>query len=228
MAEEKAVAKSYSHTLDQLTDCSAVTEKEKDFILYYLDSYNATQAYLNAYGKEKNKKSASAKAVALLKKPAVKAIIKKLRKAMMQDYELHPSQYLEYLIKVAHADIGDFIKFSNVEEPVYGNDGLQMIDQDTGMPMTRKLNKIYLVDSETVDTSTIVSIKQSRDGVSIQMADKSKAWDKLAEYFGWLDKKTETAVDDSGLLEAIQGKVEVTWENGQTIYGDLEKTLEKD
>ena len=111
---------------------------------------------------------------------------------------------------------------------MYGDDGLQMIDQDTGMPMTRKLNKMYLADSETVDTSTIVSIKQGRDGVSIQMADKSKAWDKLAEYFGWLDKKTETAVDDSGLLKAIQGKVEVTWDNGQTIYGDLEKTLEKD
>lgn len=48
MAEEKSIAKSYSHALDQLTDCSAVTEKEKDFILYYLDSYNATQAYLKA------------------------------------------------------------------------------------------------------------------------------------------------------------------------------------
>ena len=227
MAEEKSIAKSYSHALDQLTDCSAVTEKEKDFILYYLDSYNATQAYLKAFNTE-NKKGASAKAVALLKKPTVKSIIKKLRKAMMQDYEVHPSQYLEYLIKVANADIGDFIKFSNVEEPVYGDDGLQMIDQDTGMPMTRKLNKMYLADSETVDTSTIVSIKQGRDGVSIQMADKSKAWDKLAEYFGWLDKKTETAVDDSGLLKPIQGKVEVTWDNGQTIYGDLEKTLEKD
>lgn len=32
MAEEKSIAKSYSHALDQLTDCSAVTEKEKDFI----------------------------------------------------------------------------------------------------------------------------------------------------------------------------------------------------
>ena len=55
MAEEKSIAKSYSHALDQLTDCSAVTEKEKDFILYYLDSYNATQAYLKAFNTENKK-----------------------------------------------------------------------------------------------------------------------------------------------------------------------------
>ena len=63
MAEEKSIAKSYSHALDQLTDCSAVTEKEKDFILYYLDIYNATKGYLKALITEK-KKVASAKAVA--------------------------------------------------------------------------------------------------------------------------------------------------------------------
>lgn len=213
--------------LDQLVDCDKLTNKQKDFIVYYLDTNNATQAYLKAYDGE-SKKTARISGSGLLKNPAIASTIRKLRKAMMQDYEVHPSQYVEYLLKVAHADLGDFLKFSEEEVPVYGDDGLQMIDQDTGMPLTKKVNKMHLVDSETVDTSTLVSVKQGRDGISIQMADKAKAWDKLAEYFGWFNKANEATVDDSGLLSAIQGKVEMTWDNGETVYGDLEKTLSKD
>lgn len=227
MAKDKAVAKAYSHMLDQLVDCDRLTNKQKDFIVYYLDTNNATQAYLKAFDGE-SKKTARIAGNGLLKNPAIASTIRKLRKAMMQDYEVHPSQYVEYLLKVAHADLGDFLKFSEEEVPVYGDDGLQMIDQDTGMPLTKKVNKMHLVDSETVDTSTLVSVKQGRDGISIQMADKAKAWDKLAEYFGWFNKTNEATVDDSGLLSAIQGKVEMTWDTGETIYGDLEKTLSKD
>lgn len=227
MAKDKAVAKAYSHMLDQLVDCDKLTNKQKDFIVYYLDTNNATQAYLKAFDGE-SKKTARIAGSGLLKNPAIASTIRKLRKAMMQDYEVHPSQYVEYLLKVAHADLGDFLKFSEEEVPVYGDDGLQMIDQDTGMPLTKKVNKMHLVDSETVDTSTLVSVKQGRDGISIQMADKAKAWDKLAEYFGWFNKTNEATVDDSGLLNAIQGKVEMTWDTGETIYGDLEKTLSKD
>ena len=212
--------------LDELMDSSKLTEKQKKFIVEYLDSNNATQAYLKAFDGT-SRQSAAINGNLLLKTPAIAATVKKLRKAMMHDYDVHPSQYVEYLLKVAHADLGDFLKFSEEEVPVYGEDGLQMIDQDTGMPLTKKVNKMHLVNSETVDTSTLVSVKQGRDGISIQMADKARAWDKLAEYFGWLNKNNEPAVDDSSLLEALQGKVEVTWDDGQTIYGDLEKTLDK-
>ena len=218
------VKKLTDHVIDKLVECDTLNERQKDFVLYYLECNNATQAYLKAFGG--TRKGAGISSSLLLNSPAVSTVVKKLRKLMMKEYDLNPAMYIEYLLKVANADIGDFLKFSEEEVPVYGDDGLQMIDQDTGLPLTKKVNKMHLVDSDTVDTSTIISVKQGRDGISIQMADKSKAWEKLAEYFGWMNKPDEKTVDDSGILRAIQGKVEATWDTGETVYADLEKTLE--
>ena len=210
--------------VDKILDAD-ISDGQKDFVLFYLESSNATHAYLKAFGGEK--KYAAVRGAELLQDEKVAKVISRLKKILMKSYNVDPAQYIEYLMKVANADLGDYLQFAEEEIPVYDAEGLEMINPDTGEPITKKVNKMHLVNSSMVDTSSIISVKQGRDGISIQLADKSKAWDKLADYFGWGVKKEETKeVADSGILKAIEGKVEITW-GKPDIYDDLDKTLEK-
>lgn len=209
--------------IDKILDCD-LTDNQQDFVLYYLQSNNATQAYLKAYNG--SKKWAHIKGSQLLKTPKVKEAITKMKKILLKSYDLDPSQYIDYLVKVAHADLGDFLHFSEEEVPVLDTDGTPMFNTDTGEPLTKKVNKMHLVNSDYVDTSSLIGVKQGRDGISIQLADKAKAWDKLAEYFGWTGKKSSAEVDDSGILTAIQGKVDSSWDDD--IDADLDATLKAD
>lgn len=204
---------------------SSLSEKEKRFVLYYLESYNATQSYLKVYGGDKN--YAVIRAFRLLQKSNIKSQIKKLKKLLQIGYDIDPSQYIEFLLKAANADIGDYIKFSEEEVQEYDKDGEALIDIDTGKPIVKKVNKMHLVNSDEVDTSIITSIKQGRDGISIQLVDKLKCWEKIKEFFEWKMNVEKKDTIETNIITALQESADKTWdENG--VYDDLETTLKDD
>lgn len=204
---------------------SALTEKEKQFVLYYLESCNPTQSYLKAYGG--NKSYASVKAFQLLQKSNIKSQIKKLKKILQLGYDIDPSKYIEFLLKAANADIGDYIKFSEEEVQEYDKDGEALIDIDTGKPLIKKVNKMHLVNSDTIDTSIITSIKQGRDGISIQLVDKLRCWEKIKDFFEWKIKQDEKSVAETNIIEVLKDSAERNWSEDE-IYDDLEETLRDD
>lgn len=204
---------------------SSLSEKEKLFVLYYLESYNATQSYLKAYGG--NKAKASVLAFSLLQRDKIKSQIKKLKKILQLGYDIDPSRYIEFLLKAANADIGDYIKFSEEEVQEYDKDGEALIDIDTGKPIVKKVNKMHLVDSNIVDTSIITSIKQGRDGITIQLVDKLKCWEKIKDFFEWKMNQEEKAVAETNIIEALKGNTDKTW-GEEDVYDDLNKTLKDD
>ena len=93
--------------------------------------------------------------------------------------------------------------------------------------MTKKVNRMHLTNSDFVDCSVVESIKQGRDGISIQLADKGKAWEKLAKYFGWVGEQKKEETSDSGILDAIKGEIGKTWDDDD-LDSDLDKTLSQD
>lgn len=204
---------------------SSLSEEEKRFVLYYLESYNATQSYLKAFGGEKSKASISA--FRLLHKSSIKSQIKKLKKLLQVGYDIDPSRYIEFLLKAANADIGDYIKFSEEEVEQYDKDGVALVDPDTGETIKKKINKMHLVNSDNIDTSVITSIKQGRDGITIQLVDKLKCWDKIKEFFEWKMKQEEKYTAETNIIEALKENTDKTWSKGD-IYSDLEETLEDD
>lgn len=204
---------------------SSLSEEEKRFVLYYLESYNATQSYLKAFGGEKSKASISA--FRLLHKSSIKSQIKKLKKLLQVGYDIDPSRYIEFLLKAANADIGDYIKFSEEEVEQYDKDGVALVDPDTGETIKKKINKMHLVNSDKIDTSVITSIKQGRDGITIQLVDKLKCWDKIKEFFEWKMKQEEKYTAETNIIEALKENTDKTWSKGD-IYSDLEETLEDD
>lgn len=206
---------------DELFNTS-LSEKEKNFILYYLESYNATQSYLKAYGGEK--KNAGLLAFQLLQRKDIRAQIKKLKKILQIGYDVDPSKYIEFLLKAANADIGDYITFSEEDVPQLDKDGSVLIDPDTGEPVTKKINKMHLVNSKNIDTSVIVGIKQGRDGITLQMVDKLKCWEKIKDYFEWKMKQEETTESNNNIIEVLNKSAKSVWDKGN-VDDDLEETL---
>ena len=96
---------------------------------------------------------------ALLRITQVKKEVQRLRKVMRQHLDIEREDLIQYCLKVVGADIGDYVSF--------------------------KGSKVTLTDSTMVDTSIISEVKQGKVGVSIRLADKKWAWDKLEKYLGW-------------------------------------------
>lgn len=206
--------------IDNIVDTD-LTEQEQDFILYYLESNNGTQSYLKAYGGEK--KFAAFKACRLLKSQKIKSEIKRIKKIMKIGMDIDPSKYLDTLLKVANADIGDYIKFSEEEIPEYDDEGMPLLNQDTGEPITRKVNRMHLEDSSKVDTTVIQEIKQGKDGISIKLVDKMRAWEKLKEFFEWKKQQEDNSKISNNLIEVLQTKTENVWEDDEEGTEDANK-----
>ena len=214
-----------NNMIDVLVDLD-LTDKETDFVLYYLESNNATQSYLKSY--KINKKWAGIKGYQLLHKPKIESAIKKLKKIQKHALDVNPNLYVETLLKGASADIGDYIEFREEDGPILDADGSQMHDPDTGEPLYKKVNKMHLTDSAFVDTGVVTGIKQGRDGISITLVDKLKCLELLRKYFNWGEEQQTDSKDTDSIINAINGKTKDVWGDGSSEDDDLEEALKDD
>lgn len=211
-----------NNMIDVIVDLE-LTDKETDFILYYLESNNATQSYLKSY--KIDKKWAGIKGYQLLHKPKIQSAIKKLKKMQKHTLDVNPNLYIEILLKGASADIGDYIEFREEDVPILDADGSQMHDPDTGEQLFRKVNKMHLTDSAFVDTGIVTGIKQGRDGISITLVDKIKCLELLRKYFNWGEEQKVEERNSDGIIEAINGKTKDVWGDGNSEDDDLDEAM---
>ena len=106
-------------------------------------------------------------------------------------------------------------------------------DPETGEYMKKEVNAIRLNESDMVDTQIIQEVKQGRDGVSIKLADKQKAFDWLTKYFlmhpeskyraEYEKRKAEKEGGDTaeyesdGFMEALQSDVKDTFKEDDSV-----------
>jgi len=199
-------------------------EEEKRFVLYYLESYNATQSYIKAFKRDNTYGAARVRAFELLHKQRIQAVIKKLKKLFAIGYDIDPSRYVEFLLKGANANIGDYLSFSEEEVELHDKDGSVITNPDTGEPLTKKISKVRFKDSANLDLSVIDSVKQGRDGISIQLVDKLKCWDKLKEFMEWKIKKEQDDKVGTNIIEAINNSAKGVWDENPD--NDLKEVLE--
>ena len=204
--------------IDEVQD-SGLTEKEQDFVLYYLDSHNIVQSYMKAYGAER--KQALKKGYEVYHKEKIQNELKRLKKIMMISMDLDVTRYIETLDKAANANIGDYITFKEEEVTVLDKEGLPVINPDTGEPIIKKVNKMHLADSDTVDLTVVQEIKQGKDGVSIKLLDKYKALDSLKEFFDWKNKEEQDIEISNSFIDALKESSNV-WDKE-----DIDKDLEE-
>lgn len=163
--------------LEELEDAE-LTEKQRLFCLYYIKSFNATQAAIKAgYAKD----SAHVEGSRLLRNPKVAKEIRRLKGAIQEELFVDAMDVLNKYIQIAFADITDYVEFGQKEVPVMSMFG-PVTDED-GNPVMKTVNFVSFKDNSQVDGTIIKEVKQSKDGVSIKFEDKMKALDKLSEYF---------------------------------------------
>ena len=181
-------------SLDQLIEDISMTEKQSLFCIYYVKSFNATQAAIKAgYAKD----SAHAEGSRLLRNVKVAEEIRRIKGEMRQGIFIDAMDVLDKYIKIAFADITDYTTFGKKEVPVIGMMG-PVLDEE-GNQLMKEINYVDLNESSMVDGSIITEVKQGKDGVSIKIADKMKALDKLSLYFDLFPDKFQREVEEEKL-----------------------------
>ncbi|MEC3159377.1 terminase small subunit [Bacillus thuringiensis] len=217
--------------LKEILEDEELTEKERLFCLYYVKYFNGTQAALKAgYSKE----GAHVQASRLLRRERVASYIKELKGELVENVFVEAMDVLKEYIKIAFADITNYVTFGQREvelEPLEktsvdeeGNEVTEFITE------TRMMNFIDLAESDMVDGSIITEVKQGRDGISIKLADKMKALDKLSLYFDLFPDNFKRKVDEERLhmqQEAQKVQIEKTKAEIKRIDdGDDDSTIE--
>lgn len=119
-------------------------------------------------------------------------------------------------MRIAFADIGDYLSFGREKVDVMGAFG-PVKDSETGETLKKEVNSVKLNESCKVDTQIIQEVKQGKDGVSLKLADKQKAYDWLTKYFLMHPDDKYKAEFDKKRAEVKDDSAEQILENMQTI-----------
>lgn len=163
----------------EVMENTELTEKQRLFCLYFTKYFNATKAYQKAYGA--NEYTAMVNGSRLLKNAKVAEEIGRLKAAKLNQAYLEPGDIFQRYMTIAFADMTDYMEWGTEDAPLYLQDGTPMLNE-SGEPVTQKINKVLFKDSSQVDGTLISEVKQGRGGVSIKLADRMRALDWIAEH----------------------------------------------
>ena len=181
-----------------------LTPEQQMFCIYYSRTFNAAQSYQKAYGC--TYESALRAGPRLLGNVVVRAEIERLKEIKRQRIIAGEADFVEIQMRIAFADIGDYLSFGRETVRIMGAFG-PVKDSETGEYLTKEVNAVRLAESSNVDTQIIQEVKQGKDGVSLKLADKQKAYEWLTKYFllhpddkykAEFDKKRAEVKDDTG------------------------------
>ncbi|CAI3683972.1 terminase small subunit [Clostridium neonatale] len=229
---EKVVA----DEINELIENEELTDKQRLFCIIYSRCLNATKAYQKVY--HCTYETAMVNGCNLLRNTKIKEQINKLN-AIEFNKEFIRKSVLQKYIDIAFADITEYIKFGQRDEPIIDKDGNLVLDEN-GFIKTESYSYVELGESSQVDGTLINEIAQGKGGIKIKLADKMKALDVLNRYSNLLsdeekvkleleNKKLanrklsaelnkingtdDTNVEDDGFIEALSGRAAEVWNN---------------
>lgn len=180
--------------VDELEANSELTDKQKLFCLFYLQRFNATWAYQQAY--KCSYEVAVTNGPRLLRNARIKEQLQELKKKQSQELYVDANDILKCYLKQATADVTDVVEFETVKhlrwQKNYSKDGkygpksnpydyVPVIDPDTGEQAFYFEQVVKLRDSKKIDTSNIKSIRIDKGEAVVEMYDKQKAMKELLE-----------------------------------------------
>ena len=200
-----------------------LTEKEKLFCLVYINNFNAASAVIKAGYNPKDRMNASRIGYELLEKTHIRKEITALKAEKMKSLNLNKDDIVERFMRIAFADMTDFIEFGREEVPVmtmYGT--LEQINLITGRKETvkKEVNCIKFKDGSMVDGALICQIKQGKEGASLKLEDRQRALEWLADYFEMNPMNKHKRDYDKQRLELDKAK----WEAEQQAKRPPEQT----
>ena len=194
----KKVATRHNNVATQISDeleaNSELTDKQKMFCLYYLQRFNATWAYMKAYGV--NYGTANTNGPALLVNTGIQKQLTELKKSIADDLHLTAVDIAREYAKQAFSDVGDYLSFKTIDTPIWerlyrkngpfiDNNGhydyVEVTDPNTGEPAMHTKHEVRFKDQSMVDTSLISKVKTDKGEIDIELYDKQKALGALTK-----------------------------------------------
>jgi phage terminase small subunit len=184
-----------------------LTEKQRLFCLYYVKLRNATQAAINAgYAKD----GAHVEGHRALQNAKVRAELRRIKGNLAGELFLDAMDVLEMYMKIAFADVGEYVEFGQRDVQAMGAFGpiyekKEAVNVETGekaevkFPVMKRISYVDFKESGEVDTSLIAEVKQGREGVSIKLHDKMKALEKLEKYLDILPDQHKRMIENERL-----------------------------
>ena len=199
-------------------DRTKLNERQKLFCMYYVKNFNATAAAVKA-----GYSPASARFIGYenLTKPYIKAEIERLKKIKIKSLMAGEEDIVELHMRIAFADITDFVEFGRERKTVMGAFGPVIVeDPVTGekRELTRMVNVVKFKDSKYIDGNIVNQVKMGKDGASIKLEDKQRSLKFLEEYFNMNPMSKHKQKYDNSMLEIARLKA----------GGDIEEEVEDD
>ena len=188
---------------------SGLSEQQQAFCLYYVQSHNAAQSYVKAYGC--TMRTAYTNGLNLLKDARIKREIRNLRRLLEARLDVDRLDLIRFCLKVVGADIGDYCEFRPQE--------ITITDKD-GNTTQATVNSVIVKNSLYCDTSLIKNLRQKGAAVDIELYSKEWAWNTLERLLGWSEPEA-AGVDpsSSGMIQLVKTL--------QQARADRDKTGEK-
>lgn len=173
-----------------------LNEKQKLFCQFYIENFNATQAYIKAYQCEY--RTANVQGSKALVNPSIKKEIERLKKEKNKKLFVNSNDILDQIIKIAFSNLGDFVEWGSKEEYIIGQFG-PIKDPETKEFLTQIKSYVELKDSKFVDTSLIQEISQGKDGIKIKLKDNKWAIDYLIKHFDMFSEDWKRKIEEAKL-----------------------------
>ncbi|QFR24097.1 terminase small subunit [Schleiferilactobacillus harbinensis] len=169
--------RSFSNGFKEVIEGTDAPDKQKLFATLYLRRFNATWAYMKAYGA--SYETSMVNGSRLLRNTKIAKLIDQLKAEQMAELHVTNMDLLQELAKQAKSDVGDYLDFATEEHGAYTDDGQPIPDPETKKQLTYHRNRVYLKPQEQVDTSLIKSVAIEKGQVKLELYDKQKAIDML-------------------------------------------------
>ncbi|WP_054691022.1 terminase small subunit [Fructilactobacillus florum] len=179
----------------------ALTEKQKLFCVYYLQSFNATQSYLKAYGSSYD--TAKVNSTKTLANTNIQAYIAQLKEQTGKQLGLDILDLVKSDAKQAFGDIGDYVDYTVNVFNETDTKGKPVRDANGDVVTSRQID-VYFKDKESIDTSIIKSITIGKDGRKIELKDSDKAKERLYRFF---TAGSNSGKEQMNVIDRLLGKI---------------------
>lgn len=188
-----------------------LTSEQQIFCVYYSKTFNAAQSYQKAYGC--TYESALCAGPRLLGNVRVRTEIERLKELKRQQIVTGTEDIVELQMRIAFADIGNYLTFSEKE----------YTDPET--QEKKAISAVNLKASVNTDTQLIREVKDGKYGVSIKLEDRQKAINWLTKYFLMHPESKYRAEYEKKRAEANDNSTEDILKNMQTIADILKNPV---
>jgi phage terminase small subunit len=198
-SKEVASSKTIENDVDDKSfEGDEITDKQRIFCFHYVKSFNATLSAIKAgYAKE----TAHVQGSRMLRNVKVATFIRELKEDMQTDLFISAKDVLNYYIKIAFADITDYVTFTRKDIMTGKNDVVLNPDGSVKdiIPRVESWNEMFFKNSEEIDGTIVSEVRQGRDGVSVKLVDKKWALEKLEQYFDLLPDHHKRKMEEEKL-----------------------------